>query len=62
MASYDMSLSPSDLLHLMSSLMTSLITNLESDNLECEIKWALGSMISNKASGGDGFPAELCPS
>ena len=62
MASYDISLSPSDLLHLMSSLMTSLITNLESDNLECEIKWALGSMISNKASGGDGFPAELCPS
>ena len=62
MASYDISLSPSNLLHLMSSLMTSLITNLESDNLECEIKWALGSMISNKASGGDGFPAELCPS
>ena len=62
MASYDISLSPSNLLHLMPSLMTSLITNLESDNLECEIKWALGSMISNKASGGDGFPAELCPS
>ena len=36
MASYDISLSPSDLLHLMSSSMTSLITNLESDNLECE--------------------------
>ena len=63
MASYDISLSPSDLLHLMSSSMdASLITNLESDNLECEVKWALGSMISNKASGGDGFPAELCPS
>ena len=29
------------------------------DNLECEVKWALGSIITNKASGGDGIPAEL---
>ena len=63
MASYDISLSPSDLLHLMSSSMgTSLITHLEPDILEREIKWALGSMTSNKASRGNGFPAELFPS
>ena len=30
------------------------ITHLESDILECEVKWALGSIITNKASGGDG--------
>ena len=35
------------------------ITHLEPDILECEIKWALGSIITNKASGGDGIPAEL---
>ena len=35
------------------------ITHLESDILECEVKWALGSIIMNKASGGDGLPAEL---
>ena len=35
-----------------------MITYLESDILECEIKWALGSITTNKASGGDGFPAE----
>ena len=29
------------------------------DNLECEVKWALGSITTNKASGGDGIPAEL---
>ena len=34
------------------------ITHLVSDILECEVKWALGSM-TNKASGGDGIPAEL---
>ena len=34
------------------------ITHLEPDNLECEVKWALGSIIINKASGGDGIPAE----
>ena len=32
-----------------------LITQLESDILECEVKWALGSITMNKASGGDGF-------
>ena len=35
------------------------ITHLEPDILECEIKWALGSITMNKASGGDGTPAEL---
>ena len=35
------------------------ITHLEPDILECEVKWALGSIIMNKASGGDGIPVEL---
>ena len=35
------------------------ITQLEPDILECEVKWALGSITVNKASGGDGIPAEL---
>ena len=35
------------------------ITNLEPDILECKVKWALGSIITNKASGGDGIPAKL---
>ena len=35
------------------------ITHLEPDNLECEVKWALESITTNKASGGDGIPAEL---
>jgi len=35
------------------------ITNLEPDILECEVKWALGCIIMNKASGGNGIPAEL---
>ena len=35
------------------------ITALEPDILECEVKWALGSIIMNKASGGDGIPVEL---
>jgi len=35
------------------------ITHLESDILKCEIKWALGSIARNKASGGDGIPVEL---
>ena len=35
------------------------ITHLEPDILECEIKWALGSIITNKVSGGDGIPVEL---
>ena len=32
---------------------------LEPDILECEVRWALGSITMNKASGGDGIPAEL---
>ena len=35
------------------------ITHLEPDILECEVKWILGSIITNKTSGGDGIPAEL---
>ena len=35
------------------------ITHLELDVLECEVKWALGSITMNKASGGDGIPVEL---
>ena len=37
------------------------ITHLEPDILECEVKWALESITTNKASGGDGIPAELFP-
>ena len=37
----------------------SVITHLEPDILECEVKWALESITTNKASGGDGIPAEL---
>ena len=36
-----------------------MITHLEPDILECEVKWALESMTTNKASGGDGIPVEL---
>ena len=36
-----------------------MITHLEPDTLECEVKWVLGSIIANKASGGDGIPVEL---
>ena len=35
------------------------ITHLEPDILECEVEWALGSITTNKASGGDGIPAKL---
>ena len=35
------------------------ITHLEPDILECEVKWALGNITTNKASGGDGIPVEL---
>ena len=35
------------------------ITDLEPDILECEVKWSLGSITVNKASGGDGIPVEL---
>ena len=36
-----------------------MITHLEPDILECEVKWALESIATNKTSGGDGIPAEL---
>ena len=35
------------------------ITHLVPDKLECEVKWALGRITTNKASGGDGIPAKL---
>ena len=35
------------------------ITHLEPDILECQVKWALGSITTNKASGGDGIPVEV---
>ena len=35
------------------------VTNLEPDILECEVKWALESITTNKASGGDGIPVKL---
>ena len=35
------------------------ISHLETDILECEVKWALGSITANKACGGEGIPAEL---
>ena len=35
------------------------LTHLEPDILECEVKWTLGSIAMKKASGGDGIPAEL---
>ena len=37
------------------------LTHLEPDILECEVKWALGSITMNKGSGGDGIPVELFP-
>ena len=36
-----------------------MITHLEQDILECEVRWALESITTNKASGGDGIPVEL---
>ena len=36
-----------------------MITHLEPDIVECEVKWALDSITMNKASGGDGIPVEL---
>ena len=36
------------------------VTQLEPDILQCEVKWALGSITMNKASGGAGVPDELC--
>ena len=39
--------------------LNSVITHLEPDILECQVKWSLGSIVTNKASGGDGIPVEL---
>ena len=36
-----------------------MVTQLEPDILECDVKWALGNITINKGSGGDGIPAEL---
>ena len=36
-----------------------MITHLEPGTLECEVKWALGNLTMNKASGGDGTPVEI---
>ena len=41
------------------SLSIGVITHLEPDILECELKWALESITMNKGSGGDGIPVEL---
>ena len=38
-----------------------MITHLEPDVLECEVRWALGNITTNKASGGNGSPARLFP-
>ena len=38
---------------------TGVIAHLEPDILECKVKWVLGSITTNKASGGDGIPVEL---
>ena len=38
-----------------------MVTHLEPDILECEVKWVLGSITTNKVSGCDGSPAELFP-
>ena len=38
-----------------------LITHVEPDVLECEVRWVLESITTNKASGGDGIPVELFP-
>ena len=43
----------------MTQITKMVITHLKPDILECEVKWALGSIAANKVSGGDGIPAEL---
>ena len=43
----------------MTQTINGVITHLEADILECEVKWALQSIITNKASGGDGILVEL---
>ena len=44
---------------LMTQITTMVFSHLELDILECEVKWALGSITVNKANGGDGIPTEL---
>ena len=44
---------------LMTQINSGVATHLELDIIECEVKWALGSTTTNKASGGDGSPADL---
>ena len=44
---------------LMTRITMTMWSYLELDILECEVKWALGSITTNKASGGDGIPVEL---
>ena len=39
--------------------MVGVITHLEPDSLECKVKWAIGSITINEATGGDGIPVEL---
>ena len=43
----------------LTQIITMVITHLEPDILECEVKWALGTITMNKVSGGDGIPVEL---
>ena len=43
----------------MTQIITMVITHLEPDILEWEVKWSLGSITANKANGGDGIPVEL---
>ena len=45
----------------MAQVITMVWSHLEPDILECEVKWALESIATNKASGGDGIPVELYP-
>ena len=50
---------PHPCVYVFSMLHNGVITHLEPDILECEVKWALGNITENKVSGGDGIPAEL---
>ena len=43
----------------MTQINSGVVTHLELDIIECEVKWAFGSTTMNKAGGGDGIPAEL---
>ena len=43
----------------MTQIISGMITHLEPDSMECEVKWALGSITMNKASGSNGIPVEL---